>query len=75
MLDPSRPGVVCVFCFVHRDREQPETCTYGMRHEYGEDSVPKISKQEPKRSKNLCLKCGLHPKNPKAIGCEHVFED
>lgn len=75
-LPPDRHGAVCTFCFVHRDRVQPKTCTYGMHHEYSEDAIVKTPpKQEVKKSKSLCVKCGLHPKNPKAIGCEHVFEE
>lgn len=72
----DRPGAVCVFCCVHRDREQPATCSYGMHHEYPEDAVlVKPPKPQVKgRDKNLCLKCGMHPKNPKAAGCDHVFE-
>ena len=72
--DPSRVGCVCIFCLCHRDRPgQGDTCTYGMRHEYPEDDVVEVKVKVQKRDANLCIKCGMHPKNPKAAGCEHEF--
>lgn len=77
MKDISRHGAVCIFCLFHRDREQPETCTYGMRHEYPEDSVVTAPKkqQEAKVDRSRCTRCGLHPKNPvfAASQCQHEF--
>ena len=63
---------VCIFCLFHRDRDLP-TCTYGMRHEYPEQPTVK---QAPKKDRQLCLRCGLHPRNPAyaASGCEHKHE-
>jgi len=49
-------------------------CTHGCAHEF-----PVLAKPEPppmKRDPKLCVRCGLHPRNPAAAnnGCAHEFE-
>ncbi len=53
-------------------------CLYGLEHLYEEDLAPKAKQPQVKKpSKSLCIKCGLHPKNPLAQtnGCEHEFPE
>lgn len=79
-------GRTCVFCFKDEGRTDPwvpgnpgEGCTFGMRHDYGDNLAPvkaaAPSPQVKKPSKNLCTKCGLHPNNPASStnGCAHEY--
>lgn len=69
----------CIFCIRSDDFKGqvttlgPGPCTYGLKHEFNE-SVVQVKQQQPKKDsgKNLCIKCGMHPKNPKAVGCDHT---
>jgi hypothetical protein len=73
---------LCVFCLKHESDKTPwiesnpgKGCTYGYAHEYLEPEVqPEIQQKKP--DKKLCVKCGLHPKNPLAStnNCEHTYE-
>ncbi len=69
---------LCFFCLRDANDERVwcqdnpgEGCTYGMRHEFPEEEKPK--QVVVKMDRKICLKCGMHPKNPKAVGCEHEF--
>jgi hypothetical protein len=73
--------MICLFCLKHEGDATPwckdnpgRGCTYGLDHEFPEPLEPK--KQEPKKDKKLCIKCGLHPKNPASAtnGCAHEYE-
>lgn len=57
---------MCIFCFGYKSNNAQ--CPYGT-HEYPKRPV----KQERKKDTQLCLKCGMHPRNPKyqANECEH----
>jgi len=51
-----------------------DRCTYGLGHEM--PAAPKSAPTSgPKRDPKLCVKCGLHPRNPasSSSGCEHVY--
>lgn len=63
---------VCIFCLTHESRNIA-WCSYGMKHEYPEPEKPK--KQAAKVDRNLCIKCGLHTKNPASLasGCAHEY--
>lgn len=67
------PVSVCIFCLKHESRVT-ESCTYGLKHEFPEVVLPKIS-SEKKVDPALCAQCGLHPKNPasRTNGCEHSY--
>ncbi len=60
---------VCIFCL--RDESRGLPCTYGLPHEY----PVAAKKQEPKKDKGLCERCGLHKLNPAASSgtCIHVY--
>ncbi len=73
----------CIFCLKSPSNATPfcpdnpgEGCTYGMRHDYGAGEVEK-AKLQPKKApdKQLCVKCGLHAKNPASTGngCTHEY--
>jgi hypothetical protein len=61
---------VCVFCLTHEMRGA--ACTYLMPHEY--PARPKAT-AAPRVDRQLCVKCGLHPKNPAgaASACAHEY--
>lgn len=65
------PKDICIFCLTHRDDVEPK-CSYDFHHEFPEVKVV----QEKKVDKGLCLKCGLHKRNPKSQsnGCNHNYE-
>jgi len=77
---------ICIFCF---GRPPPGLeCTYGLHHEFPKEKLPVISVGGTKESgwgtgptkkpdAKLCVKCGIHPKNPlfASNGCEHLFGD
>ncbi len=76
----------CIFCFQTSDNpkvfclDNPgDGCTYGMHHEYPGEVFGK-TKLPPKVTfkkvdKQVCLKCGVHSKNPVGAtnGCEHEY--
>jgi hypothetical protein len=64
-------GNLCTFCLCSREDGSKTTCSYGMHHEFAE--VPKASGKTNKKDSKLCVKCGLHPKNPASLtnGCDH----
>lgn len=59
----------CIFCLFHKDHVA-QVCTYGMYHEFPQVI---LEKKTVKIDRKICIKCGLHPKNPKAVGCDHEF--
>lgn len=66
----------CVFCLRCRGNiAEPEarTCTYGMGHEFPQ-AAPQRQPERP-RDASLCVRCGLHPRNPASAtnGCEHSY--
>jgi len=71
---------VCIHCLKHRSDSSPWVknnpgagCTYGLAHEY---PAPDRPKPQPKKiDKNLCIKCGLHAKNPASASgsCAHEY--
>lgn len=63
----------CIFCLNCPGKPYNAfvDCTYGSPHEY--PAVEKPKQVVVKVDRKLCIKCGLHPKNPKAVGCEHEF--
>ena len=70
---------LCLFCIRPRGdtrvwcADNPgDGCTYGLAHEY---PPRERSKQARPIDRNLCVRCGLHPKNPASTtnGCEHVY--
>lgn len=72
---------LCTFCSRHESDKRPWVpsnpglgCTYGYAHEFPEAPVVK-AKPEKKTDKKLCIKCGLHPKNPAFATkvCEHEY--
>lgn len=68
----ATPGY-CIFCRRHKS-DAAESCTYGGKHEFGVEAraeAPQPKKPDPK----LCVKCGLHPKNPASAtnGCAHEY--
>jgi hypothetical protein len=73
------PGF-CIFCLEPKSSPRPWVpsnpglgCTYGLGHEYPAEETKPAQVHKP--DKKLCLKCGLHPRNPKAAanGCEHEY--
>jgi len=68
---------VCIFCLRHHERNPPgPTCTYGMHHEYPELPEVRAVMQSKKKDAQLCIHCGLHPKNPassRSNGCTHEY--
>ena len=66
---------VCIFCLRCRGNlVGVETCSYGLRHEFPEPVQSTV--EIPKRvDKQLCVKCGVHRKNPKSAtsGCDHEY--
>jgi hypothetical protein len=66
---------VCIFCLSHKSRCLPDNCTYKGHHEFPGEESAKEDKPAPKVKVDLklCIKCGMHPKNPKAAGCEHEY--
>jgi hypothetical protein len=75
---------LCIFCLRSAQSEPWCTdnpgngCTYGFHHELvvGIAEEPEVKKvQTIKVDKKLCMKCKLHPANPKfkTNNCEHEF--
>lgn len=76
--------MICIFCFRSDSNPIPwcvdnpgRGCQYGLAHEYHpspEDAVV-LKTVEKKPAKNLCVKCGLHPRNPVSAqnGCAHEY--
>lgn len=73
---------LCIFCI--RPEGDPRSwvpsnpgkgCTYGLAHEFP-PSEEKQPQQAKVRDAKLCVKCGLHPKNPTSStnGCEHEYK-
>jgi len=89
MIDPKSRGMsdterarICIFCLRHESDPRPWCpenpglgCTYALAHEYepGEEAKPK--QPERRLDKELCVRCGLHPKNPASAtnGCAHEY--
>lgn len=69
---------VCIFCLTCRVNVKP-VCSYGLHHEFLEQikQPSKVAAQSKVPDKKLCVKCGLHTKNPKAQtnGCAHTFSE
>jgi hypothetical protein len=72
---------ICIFCLKSPSdptpwcRDNPGAgCTYGLGHEYPVAEIEK-PKFEKKPDKKLCVKCGLHLKNPASAtnGCSHEY--
>ena len=72
----------CIFCLRDAVTAEPfckdnpgHGCTYGFHHEGVEGLVEKPKPAPKGPDKKLCLKCGLHPKNPAAStnGCAHEY--
>lgn len=72
---------LCIHCLKHEGDPRPwvvanpgNGCTYGLGHEFPEVEKPKPPPAK-KADKQLCLKCGLHPKNPASAtnGCAHGY--
>jgi hypothetical protein len=73
---------VCIFCFKSPSNPTPwcptnpgNGCTYGLGHEYPLNESEKPKQPPKKPDKQLCLKCGLHAKNPASAtnGCSHEY--
>lgn len=71
---------LCIFCFKFADDPAPwvagnpgHGCTYGLGHEYPKTEKP--TQPARKVDRQLCTKCGLHPKNPASStnGCAHEY--
>jgi hypothetical protein len=64
-------GDVCIFCLGHRGNVAA-SCTYGLQHEFPNKEV---KKQVAKRDAQLCIRCGLHAKNPtsRTSECAHEY--
>lgn len=77
--------MICIFCLCTDTNLIPwvpdnpgKGCQYGLMHEFPEKVVSVAAKPtEKKLPKNLCLKCGLHPKNPLSATneCEHQYQE
>ena len=63
----------CVFCFKHREDAAP-ACSYGLGHEFPKGEEARV-RQEKRPDAKLCVRCGLHPRNPLSStnGCEHAY--
>lgn len=70
----------CIFCFRLPGAppwvlDRPGLgCTYALSHEY---PAALTKAPAPKaRDAALCVRCGLHPKNPASManGCDHQYE-
>lgn len=75
-MDPQELNV-CIFCLTCRGNirdPKAKTCSYGLGHEFLEDSLAKRVQQVKKPDAKLCSLCGLHPKNPlySSYGCDHT---
>jgi hypothetical protein len=71
---------LCLFCIRPESDKRPwclnpgKGCQYGFAHEYPE-AEKVVAKEAPKkRDAKLCVKCGLHPSNPKSASSECVHE-
>ena len=75
--------MICIFCLQSPNNHKPwckenpgRGCTYGFACEYeGEETKPKSPPPQPKINKQMCVKCGLHQKNPLSStnGCTHQY--
>ena len=72
--EPNVPVGVCVFCRQHKDHIGPVCDSFKMRHEFREAPIA-VAPQPKKRDAQLCVHCGLHPRNPASAtnGCEHDY--
>lgn len=64
--EPEPVKLFCVFC--SKPEEDTTPCSYGLPHEFSSSSVIAIDR--------LCIRCGLHPRQTKAIlnGCNHRLQ-
>ena len=74
--------MICTYCLQHSERKisyfkTSTGCSYDLHHSYDEESLrPKPQPvQVVKLKKDLCVKCGIHPRNPIFLtnGCVHEF--
>ncbi len=72
---------LCTFCGRDESNRTPwcvsnpgAGCTYGLGHEFPPREAA-TKKQTPKVDKWLCVKCGLHVRNPASgtNGCVHEY--
>ncbi len=81
----------CTFCFRHQEgcaqaklqatgtqEEQINSgalCSYGFSHEFGSNQAERLKQPAPKQSKDICLLCSLHKRNPamKTSDCQHQY--
>jgi hypothetical protein len=66
---------VCIQCFRHEEDVVGADCLYGLDHLFAKTKEMEKFIPSRKRDAKLCLKCGLHPKNPTAAvnNCQHEF--
>jgi ribosomal protein L40E len=72
----------CIHCLRHASDTRPwcpdnpgSGCTYGLGHEYPLTEEAKPKQPPRKQDKQLCMKCGLHVRNPTSAqnGCTHEY--